>query len=155
VAGHGRGYTLMELMVAVTIAGIMMSLAVPRMEAMIRREQVRGAANRLAADLAYARLMAMRNGSSTVVRFTADARCPGRGGASGYSIGMRGRAPPLRRVHPEAGTLVCFESTGSDSMVYTSRGLLAPFNNRTIRVALGDVRDSLTVTVAGRILVRR
>lgn len=155
MAGHGRGYTLMELLVALSVAGIMMSLAVPRMETMIRRERVRGVANRLAADLAYARLMAMRNGASTVVRFTADVRCPGRDGASGYSIGLRGRAPSLRAIHPEAGVLVCFESTGSDSMVYTSRGLLAPFNNRTIRVADGAIRDSLTVTVAGRILLRR
>jgi hypothetical protein len=38
--------------------------------------------------------------------------------------------------------------------VFNSRGLLAPFNNRTIRVMEGSALDSLTVSVAGRILHR-
>jgi type IV fimbrial biogenesis protein FimT len=154
VVGHGRGYTLMEMMVTMTIAGIMMSMAVPRMEAFIRRERVRGAANRLAVDLAYTRMLAMRNGSSAVLRFTPDPRCP-YGVGAGYRIGLRGRVAALRTQLAEPGATFCYDSNGSDTVVFNSRGILAPFNNRTIRVADGNAKDSLTLSVAGRIFVRR
>src|SRR4051812_14584903 len=144
----------MEMAIAVTVAGILVSIAVPRMEAIIRRERVRGATNRLAADLGYTRTLAIRNGTSAVLRFTPDPRCSGSSGA-GYRIGLRGRPAVLRAQVPDAGLAVCYQSNTSDTVVYTSRGLLAPFNNRTIRVVEGSARDSLTISVAGRILVRR
>jgi hypothetical protein len=50
---------------------------------------------------------------------------------------------------------VCFDLNNSDSVVYNSRGLLAPFNNRTIWLADDDVRDSLTLSVTGRIFWRQ
>jgi Tfp pilus assembly protein FimT len=144
----------MEMMVALTVAGILMSLGVPRMEAMIRRERVRGVTNRLAVDLEYTRMLAVRNGSSAVLRFVSDPRCPRRGGA-GYRVGMLGRADALRTWTADPGVAVCLETNNADSVVYNSRGLLAPFNNRTVWAVDGSVRDSLTVSVAGRVLVRR
>ncbi len=151
---HGRGYTLMEMMVALTVAGILMSMVGPRMEAMVRRERVRGVTNRLAADLEYTRMLAVRSGSSAVLRFIRDARCPRRGGA-GYHVAMLGRADAIRTWTTETGVTVCLETGNADSVVYNSRGLLAPFNNRTVWAVDGGVRDSLTVSVAGRILIRR
>jgi|SRR5215218_7245083 len=143
----------MEMVMTLTIAGILMSIAVPRMDRIIRRERVRGAANRLAVDLGYTRIMAMRGGSGAVLRFLPDPRCP-RGG-SGYRIALRHGQGDLRTLSAGPGVLVCYRSNNSDSVIFTSRGLLAPFNNRTIWVAEGDIRDSLTLSVAGRILVRR
>jgi hypothetical protein len=48
---------------------------------------------------------------------------------------------------------VCYE-VNADSIAFDSRGLLAPFNNRTVRAVQGDARDSLTVSVVGRIYRR-
>lgn len=157
--GHARGYTLMEAMVALTIAGIMMSMAVPRMDGIIRRARVRGVTNRIAADLQYTRMLAVRSGSSAVLRFVPDPRCPAlaraRRGGAGYAVAMLGSAAVIHRWTAEPGVRVCLETTNGDSVVYNSRGLLAPFNNRTVWAVDGKIRDSLTVSVAGRVLVRR
>ena len=151
--GYGRGYTLFELMATLVIAGIAMSIAVPSMDGMLRRERVRAAMNRLAGDLEYTRMAAVRNGRATVMRFTPGPGCP-RPGGTGYRIGLKGTATVLREWHAVDGVAVCFVTNNADSLVYNSRGLLAPFNNRTIRGVLGTARDSLTISVAGRIYRR-
>lgn len=151
--GHGRGYTLFEMMATLVIAGIAMSIAVPSMEGVLRRERVRGAMNRLAGDLEFTRMAALRNGRSTVLRFTAAPGCP-RPGGTGYRIVLKGTSTVLRRWYADEPVAVCFSTTNGDSLVYNSRGLLAPFNNRTIRGVLGTARDSLTISVSGRIYRR-
>jgi hypothetical protein len=42
----------------------------------------------------------------------------------------------------------------SDTVAFNSRGLLSPFANRTLHAVQGEVRDSLTVSVVGRIYRR-
>jgi hypothetical protein len=89
-----------------------------------------------------------------VVRFVRDPDCAwaGRRGGRSYLL-----APRVPAGSPRPSTLrtledrVCYDVNGSDSLVFNSRGLLAPFNNRTIWTAADDVRDSVTVSVAGRI----
>lgn len=151
--GHGRGYTLFELMATLVIAGIAMSIAVPSMEGVLRHERVRGAMNRLAGDLEFTRMAAVRNGRSAVLRFTPTPGCPRPGGA-GYRITLKGTSTVLRRWYADERVAVCFQTTNRDSLVYNSRGLLAPFNNRTIHGVLGPARDSLTVSAIGRIYRR-
>lgn len=151
--GHGRGYTLYEMMATLVIAGIAMSFAIPSLEGVLRRERVRGAMNRLAGDLEFTRMAAVRNGRSAVFRFTPAPGCP-RPGGTGYRIRINGTSTVLREWYPADGVPVCFRTNNSDSLIYNSRGLLAPFNNRTIRGELGGARDSLTVSSVGRIYRR-
>ena len=150
---HGRGYTLYELMATLMIAGIAMSIAAPRLEGVLRRERVRSAVNRLAGDLEYTRMAAIRNGRGTVLRFVPGPGCP-RPGGTGYRIALKGSPVVLRQWYPADGVAVCFVTSNADTLVYNSRGLLAPFNNRTIRGVLGTARDSLTISVVGRIYRR-
>ncbi|HEU4561980.1 MAG TPA: GspH/FimT family pseudopilin [Longimicrobium sp.] len=151
--GYGRGYTLFEMMATLVIAGIALSIAVPGMEGVLRRERVRGAMNRLAGDLEYTRMAAVRNGRSTVFRFIPGPGCPPPGG-TGYHIRVKGSTTVLRQWYPADGVHVCYWTNNADSLVYNSRGLLAPFNNRTIRGVLGGARDSLTISSLGRIYRR-
>ncbi|HYH80359.1 MAG TPA: GspH/FimT family pseudopilin [Longimicrobium sp.] len=151
--GHGRGYTLFEMMATLVIAGIAMSIAVPSLEGVLRRQRVRAAMNALAVDLEFTRMAAVRNGASAVLRFTPGSPCAGRG-AAGYRIGLKGSATVLRESFAADAATVCFATTNADSVVFNSRGLLAPFNNRTIRGVLGSARDSLTISVVGRVYRR-
>jgi len=127
-------------------------MAAPRMERMLRRERVRAAMVHLAGDLELARMAGVRSGRGAALRFRADARCPKRGGA-GYCVGYRFDPGCIRLSPPADGPPVCYEVT-ADSIAFDSRGLLAPFNNRTVRAVQGDARDSLTVSVVGRIYRR-
>jgi len=146
------GYSLLEVVTALAVAGIALSIAVPRLDALLRREQVRAATNHLAGDLEFARMSAVRSGQGAVLRLVPDSRCPRRGGA-GYRVAIRGSAEHLRESPVHDGVPVCYE-VNADSIAFDSRGLLAPFNNRTVRAVRGDARDSLTVSVVGRIYRR-
>jgi prepilin-type N-terminal cleavage/methylation domain-containing protein len=146
------GFSLLEVVTALAVAGLALSLAVPRMEALLRRERVRAATNHFAGDLEFARMAGVRAGCGAVLRLVPDPRCPPRGGA-GYHVALRGSAEVLRASPAQDGVPVCYE-VNADSIAFDSRGLLAPFNNRTVRAVQGDARDSLTVSVVGRIYRR-
>ncbi len=61
------GFTLVELMVTVTVAVILLSIGVPAMQDLIARQRVRAAAGELMTDLAYARADAISNGRRVAV----------------------------------------------------------------------------------------
>ena len=147
-----RGFSLLEVLTALVVAGIAVSLAVPRLDGVVRRERVRAALNHLAGDLEFTRIAAVRSGAGAVLRLVDDPRCPGRGGI-GYHVSYRGSTAILRSSPAPDGQPVCYE-VNADSIAFNSRGLLAPFNNRTVRAVQGDARDSLTVSVVGRIYRR-
>jgi prepilin-type N-terminal cleavage/methylation domain-containing protein len=147
-----RGFSLLEMLTTLVVAAIALSITVPRLDALVRRERVRAALDHLAGDLEFTRITALRSGSGAALRLVRDPRCPGRGGA-GYYVAYRGTATVLRRSPGQEGVPVCFE-VNADSVAYNSRGLLAPFNNRTVRAVRGDARDSLTISVVGRIYRR-
>ncbi len=147
-----RGYSLPELLTVLAIVGIALSMAVPRLEAVLRRERVRAAMNQLAGDLELARMAGVRSGRGAALRFRADPRCPKRGGA-GYCVGYRAVPACIHASPPADGIPVCYE-VNADSIAFDSRGLLAPFNNRTVRAVQGAARDSLTVSVVGRVYRR-
>jgi type IV fimbrial biogenesis protein FimT len=68
-AGH-RGVTLIELMIALAIAVVLLSLALPSMLAGLQRQRLKGAAENLAADLNEARFEAARRGVNVHFGFT-------------------------------------------------------------------------------------
>ena len=57
-----RGLTLIELMVALAIVALLMTLAVPSFGSVLARHRLKAAAEQLAADLAEARLLAAQRG---------------------------------------------------------------------------------------------
>jgi len=60
----GRGLTLIELMVALAIVALLMTLAVPSFGEVLARHRLQAAAEQLAADLADARLLAAQRGQT-------------------------------------------------------------------------------------------
>ena len=62
------GYTLLELLVTLSIGGILSVLAVPSFHTLLANHRLEGAAQRLASDLRYARQMAITEGTPTTVQ---------------------------------------------------------------------------------------
>lgn len=68
-----RGFTLIELMVTISVAAIVLMLAIPSFESAINSNKLAGAANEMIASLQSARMEAMRRGRRTVVCLSANA----------------------------------------------------------------------------------
>jgi type II secretory pathway pseudopilin PulG len=151
------GYTLVELLVVVCIAGLVCALGVPRLDGMLAYMRVRSAANVVAGDLALVRMLAVRNGSTVVLVMEPSPDCTVRfrGRRAGYRYRVQGRArastPPRVVDLRLAGGRVCMEMNGPDTLAVNSRGLPHGFNNRTFWVHERGHADSLFLSVVGRV----
>lgn len=153
------GFTLHELTVVVVVFGIAVAIASPRLERLAALARTRGAANRLAADLAYTRQLASRGGCSArlVLERSGDCTAP-----SGWTAGHRYRvlrcgrdSVAARRDLRVDGAPLCVASNGAAAVVFRSNGVLAGFNNRTIVIRQGThPPDTLTLSAVGRVMRR-
>ena len=73
-----RGFTIIELMVVVAVAGILLATAVPSFTDATARARLEGAANELSVDLQYARSEAVRRRTTATLTVDAD--------GSGYTL---------------------------------------------------------------------
>ena len=158
---HRRaGATLAELAVVLVLVGILVSIAAPSARRMIERAEAEAALNQLVADLAYTRMRAVRGGHGTELRLMLGAECPrprlGRIAADRYLVVAHDPAPRVLRETRvrQAGRGACLESNNDASIFFNSRGLLVPFENRTVAARSGDASAHLTMSVLGRVLRR-
>ena len=68
-----RGFTLIELMTVVAVAGIVMTAALPSLSGVIETRRIEGVATQMASDLQFARSEAVLRNQSVRVTFQADA----------------------------------------------------------------------------------
>ena len=144
-----RGFTLLELLTVVVVLMVGASLAAPRLNAMTARMRARAALDQVSADLYHARVLAIREGRRTVIRFTRRAdrsECH----APGYSVAVR--TVPERTAWTTVLDLpasACLRLGTVDSVTFNSRGLPDGVG-RKVRLQLGGRTDSLTVSLLGR-----
>lgn len=158
-SSRSAGYTLVELLAVLVIAAILVGIVAPRMDAELSRLRTGSALHQLTADIHYARMLAVRSGRTVLLRAEPSAWCGGGGGRTSvgaYSVVVRGDADHVaKRVVVGGGVPgLCVELNGSGNLAFNSRGLLHGFNNRTVWARHGPARDSLTISVVGRILRR-
>jgi prepilin-type N-terminal cleavage/methylation domain-containing protein len=144
-----RGFTLLELLAVMVVLAVGASLAAPRLNGVATRMRVRAALDQVASDLYHARVLAIREGTRTVVRFTRRtdrSECH----AAGYVVVVR-TAPE----HTAWTTVLdlpasaCVRLGTVDSITFNSRGLPDGVG-RKVRLDLGGASDSLTFSLLGR-----
>jgi type II secretion system protein H len=144
-----RGFTLTELMVVITVMGVMAAMAGPRMVRWIQTIGQRGAFNQLMSDLAFARIQAVRQGTTVSLRIvdndtyqlTVDA-------ADGTA------ARTLKEVDLGQMQRGATLSPDNGRIAFDSRGVLRPDPVSTITqitLTRGPVSKRLRVTGVGRI----
>lgn len=134
-----RGFSLLELVLVTTIAGVLMALAVPRFIHLRDTIAVRSAIGELGAALALARQEAIARRSPVAVAID-----PGRGVIEVRSLGASIRR---RSLGAAFGIVI---ATNRDSMVYDPRGIGFGLANMTVTVRRGLVVDTLTMSRLGR-----
>jgi prepilin-type N-terminal cleavage/methylation domain-containing protein len=151
--------TLHELMIVVAIIGIAAALAGPRMEAMTAVIRTRGAANRLAGDIAYVRHLAIRSGQRARLAVEPSADCAGApSGTAGHRYTLLVAAPESVAIARDLrldGARLCLWANGPGPVTFNSNGVLAGFNNRTLVLRqAAHPADTLTLSAVGRVLRR-
>lgn len=138
------GHTLIELLTVLVLLMVLVSIAAPSMRGQIAQNKTRRALDRVAADIAYARMAAVRNGTSTVVQF------------SGASYTVEVQSSPVRVVRSVELTrdypgISLSPPTGDGRLVFNSRGLLVSSTPGPIVAAQGSASDTAVITAAGRV----
>lgn len=152
---HPPGVSLPELLTVLTLLGILAGIATPSLAGVLDAHRVRSTLARLAADLAYARMHAVRSGRPTELLLVWDAggRCVQR-----YQLRELGGAPRVLR-EVSVGDLLprgCLHGNNAGQPLrFDARGLPSRVIARTLAARSGAAADSLVISQLGRMLHRR
>ena len=131
---HNRGITLVELMVALTVLAILLSLGVPSFRDLLAAQRVRSAAYSLVSDLVLARSEAVKRGSPVVLTAAAT------GWADGWTVSVQSSAEALGQQRTlGAGVQVTVSPANTKTVVFDRNGRLSPATS--LRFELADTRS--------------
>jgi type II secretory pathway pseudopilin PulG len=134
-----REYTLLELTLVTTIAGVILALAIPRLIHLRDTISVRSAVGELGTAFSTARHQAIAR--RTPVTILID--------SSTAVIEIRSKGMRIQRRFLGAAFGITL-ATNRDSMVYDPRGIGFGLANMTVTVRRGGVVDTLTMSRLGR-----
>ena len=157
-----KGFTLLELVIAIALAAVLTALATPAFESFSRNLKIRAVTERLASDLNHARHAAVNRGHRV-------SACPGNettgcSGSPDWHQGWivfedvngdrhRGTTEPVLRVSPPLRGITARSSAGRHLVGFFANGS-APGSNATIWLCDGRGPEygwQIRVSLAGRI----
>lgn len=139
------GYTLAELLIVIVIAGIIASIAVPRLSTMIRHLSARSAVSTVVSDLTLARTQAVREGRTVSLTVT---------GTGTYQVTVDQGADPDRvlKTVDVSGTQKNVSLTPNPTTIsFDPRGMLRPGSGDQLVVNRGTMTDIVSVSAVGRV----
>jgi prepilin-type N-terminal cleavage/methylation domain-containing protein len=135
-----RGTTLPELLLVLTVIGILGTIAIPKTVRWRDRMSVRSAALETVATFALARRWSLSRSSRTAITFDTVAA----------TLTVRSYSDIIARRNLASSHGVTF-SASRDSMAYTPNGLGYGASNLTIVVRRGAAAESVYVSRLGRV----
>ncbi|EKE18131.1 MAG: Type IV pilus transmembrane protein FimT [uncultured bacterium] len=145
---RNAGFSLIELIVTVTIAAILASIAAPSFTSIIESQRVRAASSDLYSSLTLARSEAIKRNIDITLTPISD------NWASGWQIAHPSVAGSFIEEHPALANNITI--TGPTSVVYSNSGRMQAGANVTFTVA-GDTASSqrcIYVALSGRPAVK-
>jgi type IV fimbrial biogenesis protein FimT len=154
-----RGFTLIELMVAIGVAAILAAIAIPAFNSFVMNDRDASQINSLVGSFNYARSMAVKLNSRNGVQV-----CPSAGGtacdapAAGWSAGwvvldVNNPAPPLQSVPALAGANNIYPTGGGANVItFKSNGTVDfPVQIKICDARLGAFARDVEVSPVGAI----
>lgn len=137
-----RGATFVDLVIAVLVIGILAAAGVPRMSDALHRNRASAAAQRIRADLRWARQRAMSRSTTQIVRFTAATHSYTLVGVTDLEHSGQPYNVTLSES-PYESRLVSIDAGGDAELVFDHFG--QPDSQVTIIVASGAFQRTVTV----------
>ncbi|ROO25509.1 GspH/FimT family pseudopilin [Salinisphaera orenii] len=160
-----RGFTLLELVVALTVAAILVAVAIPSYQSLIERNTLAATVNDLVGDLNYARSEAVTRGRNVYLCSSRDQNsCTSDGNWSDgwilFVTSDRDPADPSEsidqylRVHNGADSAVAIETEDNGPLRFNSNGFAMV--GRTFKASANDQPESrdIVVSATGRVEAR-
>ncbi|MCP4489100.1 MAG: prepilin-type N-terminal cleavage/methylation domain-containing protein [Gammaproteobacteria bacterium] len=149
------GFTLIELMVTVGIAGIVLAIAIPNMSEFLKNERLTAASNNLLGDIMLARSKAVELNQAVIICASDDrVNCSNGNYEDGWIV-TDGGAIPFKVQQATTGGIT-YKQSGLSSITFDSRGFL-PANASTGTISTCDDRTpaddyakTISLSVTGR-----
>ena len=146
------GFTLIELVVTFAVLAIVLTIAIPNFSSLQAGSRLTAQVNDLVSMLSYARVEALKRGSSVTVCKSSDgANCATSGNWEQGWIVVNNGAVLKRRMALATGYTVTGSTSIASSVTFTSTG--APQQNGTFSFCSGAVGKSVALSGTGRLSV--
>ncbi len=141
------GVTLIELIIVLVIIGILIGLAAPAMGAMVNRNRLDGAIGHFTADVAYARMVAVRANRQVeiVMQYTS---------YTVQRVELNGQKTQIKRLNLATeypGMSISTNLALPATLTFNSRGLLQNAAVNTVTVQQNSKSASVEVLASGRV----
>ena len=159
---RSRGFTLLELMTAIVVLGVLLGIAVPTFRDVIRNNRITSQTNDLVSSLNYARSEALKRSNPVAVCSSADgATCANSNDwSTGWMMftdtnanGQVDAAEQILQTQPAAPAGITLNSTVQTFVRYSSTGMSAGVETFDLLEpgCTGNYARRITITVTGRI----
>jgi prepilin-type N-terminal cleavage/methylation domain-containing protein len=142
------GFTLIEVMVVVVVAGLIMAMTLPKFSATFDRVSVRSAKQQMTAYLAAARAAAIRQSQTSQFHVANNSIWTNVNQLGGTNINVT-KTMSLKTMRGVTVTLS--GSTANDSITYDSRGMSNTGSSKTYVLTRNNYKDSVCVSLLGLI----
>ena len=149
-----KGFTLVELMVALVVMAILVAIAAPAFQGLIERQRLKAVVETALSDLQIARSEALTLGLSGTVTVTFTD-----GATWGYSIVSSGTTPTVSRAYNDYGDGVTAAVTGwnkagsTAAFTITAVRSLDPAGTGSVTFTLGSVSAKIDRDLLGGVFV--
>lgn len=144
------GFTLTEMMIVVSVVGLLTLMTLPKFSGLVERNKLSAAREEITAAIATARAAAVQKGRSATVYLT---------GNSIRVVVVTSNAGATTTLVPAKSLYSLYNvslTASSDSIRFDMRGFASPRLSATgmFKVLAGSRRDSVCVTTAGQLMPR-
>lgn len=150
------GFTLIELIVTLVIAGVLLALAAPNFSGFVKNNRLAGQANDFMADVVFARSEAIKRGANVTICRSSKPYSACNTGAGTWDQGwvVVDGAGGVLRAHEElsANNTMTASAAVADNIVYNRSGLMtpAPAVVETINICDGAKGRLIEIAITGR-----
>ena len=144
---HGRGFTLIEIVMVLTLVGVIMTVGVPFFRNATTKQSVRSAMSAMVAMHARAKSIAIQRARTTALVLNASA-----GTAVIVSSGIGGTVDTVGRVESMAQRFGVTFTTTQTALMFSPRGIGTSTAGTTIIITKSGFSDTVTVSAAGRLM---
>lgn len=142
-----RGFSLIELMFAFVLIGVIMAIGFPRLKNGLEKQNIRSSKALIATLVATARGTAVQRGCSATLNMTTDSvwvtACGVNPVAASVTVGTK------KMVGSEFGVSLV---PSAASVVYDPRGISTVFQSTTIKVVGPHYTDSVMINQVGKVI---